>query len=86
VVIAKEIRDRLGIEPGVETFQRVVADHVEIYFEHSRSLAGSLAPFVKRSISPEEWAAAKEEAWAQGVAESEAAWRADYEENKRQSQ
>ena len=47
VVIDKAIRDRLGIGPGWLAIQRIVDNHVEIYFvtpEHNRSLAGSLAP------------------------------------------
>ena len=46
VVIAKEIRDRLGVEPGWLALQRVVGDHVEVHFlppEHRKSLKGSLA-------------------------------------------
>ena len=32
VVIAKEIRDQLRIEPGWLALQRLVNDHVEVYF------------------------------------------------------
>lgn len=32
VVIAKEIRERLGIRPGWRVIQRLVDDHVELYF------------------------------------------------------
>ena len=67
VVIDKEIRDRLGIGPGWLAIQRLVDDHVEIYFvtpEHNRSLAGSLAPYTKMRIPPgPEWDRAKEMAW-----------------------
>ena len=45
VVIAKEIRDRLGIAPGWVALQRVVDDHVELYFlppERRESLKGTL--------------------------------------------
>lgn len=72
VVINKPIRDALGIQPGFIAVQKVVGDHVELRFyppEHSRSLKGVLAKYVKRSISEEEWQNAKEEAWAQAVAE-----------------
>ncbi|MSP22839.1 MAG: AbrB family transcriptional regulator [Dehalococcoidia bacterium] len=58
VVIAKEIRDRLGIEPGALTIQRVVGDHVEIRFltaPHHRSLYGPLAQYVREPVSPEDW-------------------------------
>lgn len=66
VVIAKEIRDRLGIEPGWVTLQRVVDDHVEIAFlppEHRESLRGSLAPHIRTSVSSEEWERAREQGW-----------------------
>jgi AbrB family looped-hinge helix DNA binding protein len=51
VVIAKEIRDQLGVEPGWKAIQRLVDDHVEIRFippTHNRSLGGIL----KRYIDP----------------------------------
>lgn len=71
VVIAKEIRDRLGVEPGSLAIQRVVEDHVEIHFvppPHRRSLRGILAPYVKRTLPPgEAWDRAREQAWADSV-------------------
>ena len=67
VVIAKEIRDSLGIAPGWVALQRIVDDYVEIRFlppEHRESLKGSLAPYVTRHIpSSAEFAEAKERAW-----------------------
>ena len=48
VVIEKEIRDKLGVEPGWLAIQQLVEDHVEISFippEHNRSLAGILASY-----------------------------------------
>lgn len=51
VVIAKEIRDRLGIGPGWRAIQRIVGDHVELSFvppRHSRSLRGVLASKLRR--------------------------------------
>ncbi len=51
VVIAKEIRDRLGIGPGWRAIQRIVGDHVELSFvppRHSRSLRGALASKLRR--------------------------------------
>ena len=67
VVIAKEIRDRLGIEPGWLALQSIVDNYVKIYFvppEHNRSLMGSLAPYTDVVVQPgEEWAKAKERAW-----------------------
>lgn len=67
VVINKEIRQKLGIEPGWLALQRIVDDHVEIYFlppEHNRSLMGILAPHVKIPIAPgKEWDEARQQAW-----------------------
>lgn len=66
VVIAKEIRDRLGIGPGWVALQRVVDDHVEIYFlppEHRESLKGSLAPHIKTSVPADDWDRAREQGW-----------------------
>lgn len=74
VVIAKEIRDRLGVEPGWIALQRLVGDHVEIHFVppvHRRSLKGILARYVKRRVSEEEWAEARARAWG-NVAEATA--------------
>jgi len=70
VVIAKEIRDALGIVPGSVALQRVVGDHVEIRFlppEHRESLLGILAPHVSRTVSDDELEAAIDEATAQAA-------------------
>ena len=70
VVIEKEIREHLGVEPGSLAIQRLVGDHVEIYFgppAHRRSLRGISAPRVQRHVSPEEWHTVREEAWAQAA-------------------
>jgi len=75
IVIAKEIRDRLGVEPGWMALQRVEDDHLVVYFlppEHDRSLGGVFAPYITRSISAEEWPEAREEAWRQAAMEEEA--------------
>lgn len=73
IVIAKEIREKLGIEPGWLALQRLVDNHVEVYFvppEHNRSLKGSLAKYVKKSIAPgKEWDEAREAAWRQAAEE-----------------
>lgn len=72
VVIAKEIRDRLGVEPGSLAIQRVVEDHVEIHFvppPHRRSLRGILAPYTNVSLPPEKWHEAVERAWEEAVRE-----------------
>ncbi len=67
VVIEKEIRDQLGVRPGSVAIQRVVDDHVEIYFvpaPHRRSLLGCLAKYTTVRIPPgEEWDKAREKAW-----------------------
>lgn len=73
VVITKEIRDRLGVQPGWLALQRLVSDHVEVYFvppEHDRSLKGSLAEHVKVRIPPgEEWNKARDSAWGEAAEE-----------------
>ena len=67
VVISKEIRDELGVEPGWWALQSIVDGHVVIYFvppEHNRSLLGCLAPYTDVVIQPgEEWDKAREKAW-----------------------
>lgn len=73
IVIAKEIRDRLGVRPGWLALQRLVDDHVEVYFlppAHRRSLKGSLAAYSTVRIGEgEEWEEARAAAWAQAAAE-----------------
>lgn len=76
VVINKKIRDRLGIEPGWLALQRLVDDHVEIYFvppEHNRSLKGSLAkyisPEVAESLKGLSWQEIREKAWSEAAKE-----------------
>ena len=68
VVIAKEIRERLGVGRGWGTVQRVVGDHVELYFippVHDRSLKASLKAHVRRQpVDPDDWAAIREQAWS----------------------
>lgn len=68
VVIAKEIRERLGVEPGWMALQRLAGDHVEVYFlppEHRKSLKGSLAPHLKTRVGPgNEWEQARGTAWS----------------------
>ena len=58
VVIAKHIRNELGIGPGWVAMQRAVDDRVEIVFlppEHRESLKGSLASHIKASVASDEW-------------------------------
>jgi AbrB family looped-hinge helix DNA binding protein len=78
LVIAKEIRDQLGIEPGWEALQRVVDGHVELHFfppADNRSLKGILAPYTDVTIGPgEEWNRARERAWREAAWEEERPW------------
>jgi AbrB family looped-hinge helix DNA binding protein len=57
VVIQKDIRDTLGIQPGWIAIQLLVDDHVEIRFyppEHNESLLGILAPYTSVSFPDED--------------------------------
>lgn len=71
IVIAKEIRDRLGVGPGWVALERLVDDHVEVYFvppEHRKSLKGSLAKHVKGQARPgKAWDSARKAAWAKAA-------------------
>ncbi len=74
VVIEKEIRDKLGVQPGSLAIQRIAEGHVELYFvppAHKRSLRGALAKYVKRSLpaTPEAWNKAREAAWEERIHE-----------------
>ena len=65
VVIEKDIRDRLGVQPGWQALQMLVDGHVRIYFippPHNRSLAGCMAPYIQRAPGPDD-----EEAWDEAV-------------------
>jgi bifunctional DNA-binding transcriptional regulator/antitoxin component of YhaV-PrlF toxin-antitoxin module len=77
VVIAKELRDRLGVKSGWTALQRIVEDHVEVYFlppPHRESLQGILAKQVKRTVGAgEEWQQAREAAWRETLGNSGAA-------------
>jgi len=58
VVIAKEIRDQLGVQLGWMTLQHVADDHVELRFvppEHNESLLGILTPYITRNFPAEEY-------------------------------
>ena len=87
LVIEKEIRDRLGVQPGSVAIQKLVGDHVEIRFApppprvelHSRSLLGILKPAPSVSVPAERWREAREQAWHEAVME-DPEWR---EEAKR---
>jgi len=50
VVIERDARRTLGIQPGWVAVQRVVGDHLEVRFlppEHDRSSAGSLRRYAR---------------------------------------
>jgi len=76
VVIAKDLRDRLGVKPGWIALQRIVDDHVVMYFlppPHHESLKGSLAKYVTRSTDTQQaWEQAREAAWEAVAREKEA--------------
>jgi bifunctional DNA-binding transcriptional regulator/antitoxin component of YhaV-PrlF toxin-antitoxin module len=72
VVIGREARRKLGIEPGWIAVETVVGDRLELRFlppEHDRSLAGSLGRYAGTSApEPAEeeraaWEAHVEEEW-----------------------
>jgi bifunctional DNA-binding transcriptional regulator/antitoxin component of YhaV-PrlF toxin-antitoxin module len=73
LVIEKEIRDELGIEPGARSFQRIVNGQLVITFDHNRSLAGILRPLIKPEVLKEleglEWHEIKERAWEAAIRE-----------------
>jgi AbrB family looped-hinge helix DNA binding protein len=73
IVIAKELRDKLGIKPGWVALQRLSGDHIEFYFippEHKKSLKGSLAGHTKiRVQSGKDWEQAREIAWQKAAQE-----------------
>ncbi len=87
VVIAKEIRDQLGVQQGWLALQHVVDDHVELRFvppEHNESLLGVLAPYITRDFPTEEdLEGAIGEAWAEAAVERDARvvaeWEADHQ-------
>jgi AbrB family looped-hinge helix DNA binding protein len=74
VVIAKEIRERLGVKRGWLAVQRLVGDHVEIYFlapAHRQSLKGSVAGHIRRRVPPgPAWDTAREQAWRAAFGEA----------------
>lgn len=73
VVIEREARRKLGIEPGWVAVETVVGDHLELRFippEHDRSLAGDLGRYAGGVGAPEPaeeeraaWEAHVEEEW-----------------------
>ncbi len=79
IVIEKGIRDVLGVDAGWETIQELVDGHLEVHFvppTHNRSLAGSLAPYIKRTLGPDDdWGEIRDAAWAEAAREKAAGWR-----------
>jgi len=76
IVIEQAIREALGLKPGYVAVQRLVGDHVEIYFyppEHHNSLKGLLVGKSKRTVSSEEWALVRKNAWAEESSQNEGA-------------
>ena len=75
LVIQKEIRDKLGIQPGWLSVQTVVGNHVELRFlppEHTRSLRGALADHIKATApSPAKLRRVRERLWDTVAAEQE---------------
>jgi AbrB family looped-hinge helix DNA binding protein len=73
VVIAKELRDQLGIKPGWIALQQLSEDHIEFYFippEHKKSLKGSMAGQIKAQVKPgKDWEKAREIAWEKAAQE-----------------
>jgi bifunctional DNA-binding transcriptional regulator/antitoxin component of YhaV-PrlF toxin-antitoxin module len=69
MVIEREVRQRLGIQPGWVAVQAVVGDRLEVRFlppEHSQSLAGSLRRYAKWPA--QDYAKEKHDAWVAEVA------------------
>jgi len=70
IVIEKEIRELLGVQPGALAIQRLVGDHVEVYFvppPHRRSLRGVLAGHIRRSVPAERWDEVRDQAWREAA-------------------
>jgi hypothetical protein len=67
VVIAKEIRDHLGVEAGWIALQRLEGDHLEVYFvppQHRKSLKGQLAKHIRKPVAPgQNWEKARDISW-----------------------
>lgn len=75
VVIDREARKRLGVEPGAVAIQRVVGDRLEIHFVSAKtrdSAYGVLAKYIQKAV-PDPTSAA-EDAWAAEAAESVRNW------------
>lgn len=67
ITIEKHIREELGIYAGDETIQRIEDGRIVVDVvpgRHSRSLAGSAAPHIRRHPPDESWSALRDAAWA----------------------
>jgi hypothetical protein len=70
MVIDREARARLGVEPGWQAVQFVEGDYLKIRFippEHHRSLAGSLSQYARGREPITDWTTAKQQAWESHV-------------------
>lgn len=67
VVIEKDVREKLQVQPGSRTIQRVVGDKVEIAFippPHKKSLRGILAKHIHPRYKKEtSWEKIRETTW-----------------------
>lgn len=67
ITIEKHIREELGIYAGDETIQRIEDGRIVVDVvpgRHSRSLAGSAVPHIRRHPPDESWPALRDAAWA----------------------
>ncbi len=81
IVISKEIRDRIGIKPGWIALERLIDDHIEVYFvppEHRESLKGSLSPHIKKHIKlGKEWNEVRNKVWTEAARKKNKSSKAD---------
>ena len=66
ITIEKSIREELGIYTGDEAVQRIEDGRIVIEVvpgRHRRSLAGSLAPHVRRQPDDTSWESLRQAAW-----------------------
>lgn len=66
VVIERDIRNRLGVQPGAVAIQTLVGDRVEIRFippAHGESLFGVLSSHMSRGAAARAWPEVKRRAW-----------------------
>src|SRR5207245_5270006 len=71
MVIEKDVRERLGIEPGAIAVQTVVDGKLEaqsLPAPHNRSLAGTFHKYSKGPVDDDEWHKIKAPAWDAAMA------------------